>query len=126
MGKGEGSGEGWGEGEGKGQGNGGTWKGDLCGSCDCGLKCFLGCCLPPLGNFFIAEKTGNEGFEKFIGFLDFCGGGGLCSAIGAMILRGKIRERDGIEGGAGGDCCTSFCCLPCVQCQMANHVGVDE
>ena len=39
MGKGEGSGEGWGEGEGKGQGNGGTWKGDLCGSCDCGLKC---------------------------------------------------------------------------------------
>jgi len=126
MGKGEGSGEGWGEGEGKGQGNGGTWKGDLCSSCDCGLKCFLGCCLPPLGNFFIAEKTNNDGFEKFIGFLDFCGGAGLCSAIGAMILRGKIRERDGIEGGAGGDCCTSFCCLPCVQCQMANHVGVDE
>ena len=165
MGKGEGSGEGWGEGEGKGQGcgkgNGGTWKGDLCSSCDCGFKCkklhksiwylklrktifqnwirfatfnisiyhslgFLGCCLPPLGNFFIAEKTGNDGFEKFIGFLDFCGGAGLCSAIGSMILRGKIRERDGIEGGAGGDCCTSFCCLPCVQCQMANHVGVDE
>ena len=39
MGKGEGSGEGWGEGEGKGQGNGGTWKGDLCSSCDCGMKC---------------------------------------------------------------------------------------
>ena len=39
MGKGEGSGEGWGEGEGKGQGNGVTWKGGLCSSCDCGLKC---------------------------------------------------------------------------------------
>ena len=43
MGKGEGSGEGWGEGEGKGQGcgkgHGGTWKGDLCSSCDCGFKC---------------------------------------------------------------------------------------
>ena len=160
MGKGEGNGEGWGEGEGKGQGNGGTWKGDLCSSCDMGMKCkfldciekykdcykrltelsrgkiqlngvnlflsgFIGCCLPPIGNFFIAEKTGNDGFEKFIGFLDFCGGAGLCSAFGAMILRGKIRERDGIDGGAMGDCCTSFCCLPCVQCQMGNHVGVD-
>merc|ERR1712018_556947 len=92
MGKGEGSGEGWGEGEGKGQGNGGTWKGDLCSSCDCGLKCFIGCCLPPIGNFFIAEKTGNDGFEKFIGFLDFCGGAGLCSAIGSMILRGKYGK----------------------------------
>ena len=39
MGKGEGNGEGWGEGEGKGQGNGGTWKGDLCSSCDMGMKC---------------------------------------------------------------------------------------
>jgi len=126
MGKGEGNGEGWGEGEGKGQGNGGTWKGDLCSSCDMGMKCFIGCCLPPIGNFFIAEKTGNDGFEKFIGFLDFCGGAGLCSAFGAMILRGKIRERDGIDGGAMGDCCTSVCCLPCVQCQMSNHVGVDE
>jgi len=126
MGKGEGNGEGWGEGEGKGQGNGGTWKGDLCSSCDMGMKCCIGCCLPPIGNFFIAEKTGNDGFEKFIGFLDFCGGAGLCSAFGAMILRGKIRERDGIDGGAMGDCCTSVCCLPCVQCQMGNHVGVDE
>merc|ERR1712001_126654 len=126
MGKGEGNGEGWGEGEGKGQGQGGTWKGDLFSSCDVGPKCVLGACFPMIGNFFVADKLGTDGCEKFIGFLDFCGGAGLCSAIGSMILRGKIRERDGIEGGAGGDCCTSFCCLPCVQCQMANHVGVDE
>ena len=79
-----------------------------------------------IGNYLIAEKINSDGFEKFIGFLDCLGGGGLCSAIGAMILRGKVRERDGIEGGAGGDCCSSFCCLPCVQCQMSNHIGLDE
>ena len=74
----------------------------------------------------VADKIGADGFEKFIGFLDFFGGAGLCSAIGAMILRGKIREKDGIDGGSAGDCMASCCCLPCVQCQMGNHVGVDE
>ena len=87
---------------------------------------FLGCCCPPIGNFMVADKMGVDGFEKFIGFLDFFGGGCLCSAIGAMVLRGKLRERDGIDGDNMKDCCASFCCLECVQCQMSNHVGLDE
>merc|ERR1712119_88885 len=70
MGKGEGSGEGWGEGQGK----GGEWKGSLCGSCDCGSKCFIGCCCPPCGNYFVAQKMNEEGWPAWIGFLDFCGG----------------------------------------------------
>ena len=74
----------------------------------------------------IADKMGVDGFEKFIGFIDFLGGGCLCSAFGAMVLRGKVRERDGIEGDNFKDCCASCCCLACVQCQMSNHVGVDE
>merc|ERR1712020_371651 len=67
MGKGEGSGEGWGEGQGK----GGEWKGSLCGSCDCGSKCFIGCCCPPCGNYFVAQKMNEEGWPAWIGFLDF-------------------------------------------------------
>merc|ERR1712036_73483 len=122
MGKGEGSGEGWGEGQGK----GGEWKGDLCSSCNAGPKCFVSCCCPMVGNYFVAEKIGADGFEKFIGFLDCLGFGGLCSAIGATSLRGKVREKDGIEGDGMKDCCASFCCLACVQCQMATHVGLDD
>jgi hypothetical protein len=79
-----------------------------------------------VGNFFVAEKIGESGWEKFIGILDCFGGGGLCSAIGAMSLRGKVREKDGIDGDGMKDCCAAFCCLPCVQCQLATHVGVDD
>ena len=74
---------------------------------------------------FIAEKIGADGFEKYIGFLDILGFGGICSVLGAMILRGKIRERDGIEGSAPGDCCSTCCCLPCSICQMSNHLGIE-
>ena len=87
---------------------------------------FVSCCCPMVGNYFVAEKIGADGFEKFIGFLDCLGFGGLCSAIGATSLRGKVREKDGIEGDGMKDCCASFCCLACVQCQMATHVGLDD
>jgi len=125
MGKGKGTGEGWGEGEGKGKGQGGNWKGGLCSSCDFTPKCFIGCCLPPLGNYFIAERTGDDDVIKYIGFLDFFGGGGIFSAAAQMIMRGKIREREGIEGSVAGDCLAAFCCLSCSTCQMSNHLGLD-
>ena len=94
----------------------------------------LGCMCPPLANSMVAEKINSDGIESWIGLLDFlgggflfwCGGSGICSAIGATILRGKIRERDGIEGDRCEDCFTSFCCLPCAQCQLADHVGLFE
>jgi len=34
---------------------------------------------------------------KYIGFLDFVGGAGICSAIQQFILRGKIREKDVLQ-----------------------------
>ena len=86
---------------------------------------FIGCCLPPLGNYFIAERTGDDDVIKYIGFLDFFGGGGIFSAAAQMIMRGKIREREGIEGSVVGDCLTTFCCLSCSTCQMSNHLGLD-
>lgn len=87
---------------------------------------FIGCCCPPIGNFLIAEKLNSEGFEKWIGFLDFVGFGGICSWIGAMTLRGKVREKDRIEGGTGDDCITTCCCLSCSICQMANQIDLDQ
>ena len=53
---------------------------------------------PPFANNMVAEKINYDGVGSWIGFLDFIGGHGICSAIGAMIIRGKIQERDGIEG----------------------------
>ena len=85
---------------------------------------FIGCCLPPLGNLFIAEKIGADGIEKYIGLCDFLGGGGLCSALGQIILRGKIRAKDDIDGGSIGDVFAACCCLPCSICQQSNHVEV--
>ena len=79
----------------------------------------------PIGNFLIAEKIQSDGIEKWIGFLDFCGGGGIFSWIGAITLRGKVREQHGIEGGTGEDAITTCCCLPCAICQMANQIDLD-
>ena len=118
-----GKGEGWGERIDDGNRR---WKGTLCGSCDFGPKCLLGCCCPGFGNYFVAEKIGSDDFTKWIGFLDYLGGGFVFSAFGAWNLRKKIRERDGIDGDDFEDCCLSFCCFECVQCQHANHVQVDN
>ena len=73
----------------------------------------------------IAEKINSDGFEKWIGFLDFLGGGIIFSWIGAMILRGKVREQYGIEGGTGEDVIITGCCLPCSHCQMSNQIDLD-
>ena len=81
--------------------------------------------MPPVGNYFIAEKIGAGDVEKFIGCLDFLGGVVIFSAIGQYLLRDKIRRRDGISGSALGDGCAAFCCLECSVCQTINHVGVD-
>jgi len=127
MGKGEacgkGSGEGWGEGEGGGHGKGeAEWKKGLC-DCGCsGMGC-LTCCCPPVSQLLLAEKLGLEEFQyKYLGLIDFVGGGGLCTMIAAFLTRGKVRERYNIEGSTCGDFMVSCCCLPCSQCQMANHI----
>ena len=70
----------------------------------------------------VADKIGGDSTMKYIGFLDFIGGGGICTALGQMMIRGKIRERDGIEGDALGDMVAAFCCLECSLCQTINHV----
>ena len=86
---------------------------------------FLGClavCCPPIGNCIIAEKIGDVGIAQYIGFLDFFGGGGICSCVGQIMIREKIREKDGIEGSFFDDCLAACCCLECSVCQTYNHV----
>ena len=87
------------------------------------IGCLI-CCCPPIGNMFLAEKMGLEGFEyKYLSFLDFIGGGGIFSAISAMMLRQKVRERYGIEGSSGNDFIIAFCCCTaCSICQMTKEV----
>ena len=41
-------------------------------------------------------------------------------------LRGDIRQRYGIEGSEGKDCCAVFCCSCCSNCQMFQEVADRE
>ena len=82
----------------------------------------IGCCCPAIGNYLVADKIGADEMTKYIGFLDFCGGGVIFSMLGQMLIRGKIRERDNIEGSPIGDCFAACCCLECSICQTYNHV----
>ena len=43
-----------------------------------------------------------------------------------MMLRGRMRERYGIEGSSCDDCMLSCCCADCVNCQMANELDAQE
>jgi Cys-rich protein (TIGR01571 family) len=72
----------------------------------------------------LAEKMGLEDFQyKYLGLLDFLGGGGIFSSISALMLRQKVRERYGISGSTGGDFMIAFCCCtPCSICQMTKEV----
>ena len=70
----------------------------------------------------VAEEIGAVGCEKWIGFLDFFGAAGIGSCMGNIMIREKIREKDGIGGSTLDDCCAASCCLPCSVCQTYNHV----
>ena len=54
---------------------------------------------------------------------------GLLSCLIVMSVRSKIRARDAIaEEHCGGceDCCCSFWCNPCAQCQIMRHAGLTQ
>ena len=88
---------------------------------------FIGCCCPPIGNYFIAEKINATDIEKYIGCIDWTGCTGfLGSAIGLFMMRQKIRQNDGMDKGEIGDMVKLYCCLPCTICQTAIHVGIDD
>ncbi|KAF8998889.1 PLAC8-domain-containing protein [Hymenopellis radicata] len=57
------------------------------------------------------------------GLLTFCVGFGWILQI---PLRGNIRTRYNIAGGACGDCCTTFCCSPCELTQGSQEIQLEE
>eukprot|EP00088_Acartia_fossae_P003918 TRINITY_DN11685_c0_g1_i1.p1 TRINITY_DN11685_c0_g1~~TRINITY_DN11685_c0_g1_i1.p1 ORF type:complete len:102 (-),score=7.91 TRINITY_DN11685_c0_g1_i1:175-480(-) len=80
-----------------------------CGNCICGTCC--SCCMI----YLTAEKVQESGL--------------LCSLLSCFctpiipiyMFRSKIRERYGIEGSSGGDCCCACCCPCCTLIQVANE-----
>merc|ERR1712126_56854 len=49
--------------------------------------------------------------------------GFVCPIIPMIMNRGKVRERDGIEGNGCGDCCTVCCCPACAAIQLRKQVA---
>ena len=86
----------------------------------------LGCYCPPIGNFMVAEKIPGMGMWKWLGFVDCCCPTfGIATCVLNMMLRDKIREKDGIEGSFCDDCLSASLCCPCSVCQTYHQVKMD-
>merc|ERR1712002_745862 len=60
-------------------------------------------------------SQGQDCFSLICGF--------VCPIIPMIMNRGKVRERDGIEGNGCGDCCTVCCCPACAAIQLRKQVA---
>ncbi|OAQ66930.1 protein family Cys-rich [Pochonia chlamydosporia 170] len=47
-----------------------------------------------------------------------------CGWLYNMVKRTEIREKYGIQGSGGSDCCTSYCCLCCALVQQDREVAL--
>merc|ERR1712012_417641 len=104
----------------------GKWKVGLFESYKPSLGCLLGCYCPPIGNFMVAEKIPGMRMWKWLGFVDCCCPTfGIATCVLNMMLRDKIREKDGIEGSFCDDCLSASLCCLCSVCQTYNQVKMD-
>ncbi|XP_052246144.1 cornifelin homolog A-like [Dreissena polymorpha] len=96
----------------------GEWKNDLFGCFnDMGL-CVITYFAPCLTAGKNAEQVGEDCMLH--GFLSALYPIGIFSRAN---IRGKIRERQGIEGSFGEDCFVHWFCYPCALVQEANELG---
>ncbi|BFZ09593.1 hypothetical protein BsWGS_12632 [Bradybaena similaris] len=87
-----------------------SWTSSVC-SClnDC-TSCILGAwCLP-----ILLCRISNR--------LNECALVTCCTCGGFMALRTKLRTMGGIRGSICSDCLMTFCCGPCVACQMSREM----
>ncbi|KAL1859840.1 hypothetical protein VTK73DRAFT_7430 [Phialemonium thermophilum] len=102
------------------------WQNSLmdCGPAD---TCLLGCCLPCVLLGKTSERLRDPSLQSYEPFNSDCmimcaisyfG----CGWIYAMVKRGEIRERFGIQGGGTGDCCTAYWCGCCALIQHEKEV----
>ena len=94
------------------------------------LKIFFSGCMtfwcPCVSMCLLADKAGLTGFQhKYMSFLDCLvlgGSGGFFTLLSACLTRERIRDKYNIPGDGCEDCVCTYCCLPCVICQMHNQV----
>ena len=101
------------------------WTYGACECCgDCDVLC-ESCWCPCLSQKAIAEHLGEDEQVYCLASLAsiFFFQPGL--AIIAMIQRGQMRQKHGIEGGAVGDFFMAFCCTCCAIVQSRRQ-GKDE
>ncbi|CAK7221268.1 hypothetical protein SBRCBS47491_004470 [Sporothrix bragantina] len=106
---------------------GAEWNASLmdCSPCDsCCLGTFLPCVLLGKTSDRMRDPTMqsadsmNSDCMVFTAIHCFTG----CGWIYIMMKRGEIRERFGIAGSGGGDCCATYWCPCCALIQQDNEV----
>eukprot|EP00898_Chlorokybus_atmophyticus_P005849 jgi/Chlat1/6265/Chrsp44S05776 len=109
---------------GKGAGPLGQWSTGLCSWCDDGaVPCVVACCLPCITFGQVAEVV--NGQDCFVAgviwwLLQQVG----CCCLYSIPVRGAIRQKYGIPGGACGDCCLHVWCICCAFLQEQRELKV--
>ncbi|KAI0206315.1 PLAC8 family-domain-containing protein [Astrocystis sublimbata] len=107
----------------------GEWQTGIC-SCGPCSSCLLAWCLPCL----LLGQTSERMRDPSMQSADNCNSDCLiytaiscftgCGWIYAMLKRGEIRERYGIQGSGCNDCCVSYWCPCCALIQQDNEVKI--
>ncbi|KAI0484964.1 PLAC8 family-domain-containing protein [Xylariaceae sp. FL0804] len=106
---------------------GGEWQSGLC-ECTPFSTCLLGWCLPCLLIGNTAERMRDPSMQNssmmnseclVYTAVACCTG---CGWIYAMMKRGEIRKKYGIEGSGCGDCSAAYWCPCCSLIQQDNEV----
>merc|ERR1712080_662914 len=96
----------------------GEWKHGLCDCCNPvdAMCCYSLYCNPcDLYDQSEHMEPGSGLFSLICGF--------VCPIIPLIMNRGKVRERDGIEGNGCGDCCSVCCCPARAAIQLRKQVA---
>ncbi|CAM1504321.1 Fc.00g019120.m01.CDS01 [Cosmosporella sp. VM-42] len=102
------------------------WQNSLCDCSPCD-NCLLGTFLPCILLGQTADRMRDPTMATADNFnsdcMLFCGIQCVtgCGWIYAMMKRGEIRERFGIQGSGMGDCCTTYWCLCCALIQQEKE-----
>ena len=94
------------------------WQHGLFGCFDNFTVCIITYIVPCYTAGKTAESVGDScllcGLMGCFPFVDF---------VSAAMIRGKVRDQKGIEGGFLSDLILSFCCYCCVLAQAAQEVN---
>ncbi|KAI1430200.1 PLAC8 family-domain-containing protein [Xylaria sp. FL1777] len=107
------------------------WQNGICSWGPCS-SCLLAWCLPCILLGQTSERIRDPSMQNADLLNSDCLLHGAISCftgfgwIYAMLKRGEIRERYGIQGSGCDDCCVSFWCSCCALIQQDNEVKIRE